>query len=72
LNTSIINTFFSGNLHINVGKVFYLRTEGTFQLPDLTSAPSAVNGCVAFTNADLQLKLYTGGAWRHILSSAGW
>ena len=54
------------------GQVFDFYNAGTFKLPNIASAPAGANGYVAFTNADLQLKLYTGGAWRHILSSAGW
>ena len=51
---------------------FYLYSTGTLRLPNLSSAPTGHTGGVAFTDADERLKLYTQGAWRHILSSAGW
>jgi len=53
-------------------KIFHLYSTGTLQLPNLSSAPTGHTGDVAFTNSDKQLKLYTYGAWRHILSSSGW
>ncbi|GAH38284.1 unnamed protein product, partial [marine sediment metagenome] len=62
-----------GSIELWAGSsIFHLHSTGTLQLPNLSYAPTGHTGDVAFTNVDKRLKLYTYGAWRHILSSAGW